>query len=160
MFPCSASSVRSSQDGDSDSEDYEQSGILLSDDEEASLDPSPLTGLFELLLFRSLLMKVCTSANIAPEQELQLDPSTTQDPNPLYSESVVTQRLIPCPSFFCNMVQKQWATLGTLSTPGGTERKLFNVAPSFSLLLEVPMGMSHYLLYFPLPLFQVTWLPL
>lgn len=138
MYPCSASSDRSSQDGESGSEDYDPTDIL-SEDEGASPDPSPFVGLFDPALFKALLLKACTSAKISPDPEPQPAPPNAQDSNPLFSEPVVTQRHIPCPPFFRNTIQKQWATPGTLPVSGSSEKRLFNVAPSLSDILKVPL---------------------
>ncbi|KAK9404128.1 ZZ-type zinc finger-containing protein 3 [Crotalus adamanteus] len=81
---------------ESDYEDFDLCGFLSDDEDVSPPDPAPLTGLFDQSLFDSLLLKVCTSANIALEQEAQPVLSTAKDPNPLYSEPVVTQKPIPC----------------------------------------------------------------
>lgn len=129
-------SDRSSQDRELGSEEYEPGEIQLSEDEESSPDPSPSVGLFDPALFKSLLLKASTAAKIDPEPKTQ-PPPTSQGSTPLFSETVVTQKYIPCPAFFHSMVQKQWAMPGNLPTPGGTEKRLFNMAPSLSDMLEV-----------------------
>ncbi|KAK9401019.1 hypothetical protein NXF25_011733 [Crotalus adamanteus] len=121
---------------DLESTGAEQAGLILSEDEGiAPYEPTPPVGLFDHSFFNSLLLKACTTANLAQEQE---NPPISQGPHAIYTEPSVSQNHIPCPPLFLNIVQKQWEKLGSPLSPGAVERTLFNVAPSLTSLLEIP----------------------
>ncbi|XP_039201699.1 lamina-associated polypeptide 2-like [Crotalus tigris] len=118
--------------------DEEQRELGLSEDEDLPPDPPAFTGLFNPDLFKSLLQKATSTAQLGPEGVPEAEPSTSQGPTGC-SEATFTQQDIPCPSFFLSEVQKQWGTPGNFSVPGKTIKNLFNVAPALSDVLAVPM---------------------
>lgn len=120
-------------------EEYEQMDLSLSEDEDLSPDPPSFVGLFNPALFKSLLHKASSTAKIGPERVPQAGPSTSQDTGTVFSEPTFTQQHIPCPPLFLNTVQKQWGTPGTFPALGGTDKKLFDVDPALSDVLDVPV---------------------
>ncbi|XP_039184041.1 bifunctional arginine demethylase and lysyl-hydroxylase JMJD6 isoform X2 [Crotalus tigris] len=136
--PGSGISETSSQLGEEGSMDLEIANMPMSEDEEAAPEQVSTSGLFDPSLFRSLLMKACTTANLTSVQEEKPSTSTSQESNPLFAEQVVEEKQIPCPHIFRTTVEKQWTSLATLPSPSSTEKKLYNVSSSFASLLEMP----------------------
>ncbi|XP_015679209.1 uncharacterized protein LOC107294491 [Protobothrops mucrosquamatus] len=119
--------------------DDEQRELGLSEDEDLPPDPPTFTGLFNPALFKSLLHKARSTAQLGPEGIPEAEPSTSQGPtSKICSEPTFTQQYIPCPPLFLNEVQRQWGTPAHFPPPGGTDKQLFNVAPALSEVLEVP----------------------
>ncbi|XP_039180626.1 DBIRD complex subunit ZNF326 isoform X2 [Crotalus tigris] len=120
--------------------DDEQTEQEMSEDENLSPDLSPFMSVFNPALFKSLLHKARSTAQIGSEGAPQAEPSTNQGPtSQVFSEPTFTQQDIPCPPLFLNIVQRQWEAPGTFPSPGETDKKLFNVASALSELLAVPM---------------------
>ncbi|XP_039190899.1 actin cytoskeleton-regulatory complex protein PAN1-like [Crotalus tigris] len=131
-------SETSSQFGETESVDLVTTEGPMSEDEEVTQDPTPTLGLFDPNLFKSLLLKACTTANLASEQEPKPSTSSTQESNPLFVRKVVEEKQVPCPADFHETVEKEWTSLATLPSPSSTEKRLYNVSSAFSSLLEVP----------------------
>ncbi|XP_039183930.1 uncharacterized protein LOC120301160 [Crotalus tigris] len=136
--PGSGVSEISSQLGEEESVDLEVADMPMSEDEEEAPEQAQTSGLFDPSLFRTLLLKACTTANLSSSQDDKPSTSTNQESNPLFAEQVVEKKQIPCPHVFRATVEKQWSSLATFPAPNSTERKLFNVSSSFASLLEVP----------------------
>lgn len=57
----------------------------------------------------------------------------------IFSEPTVEAEVIPSPQLFLDVIQRQWGNPGTGPHPTGTERRLYNVAPEMSELLQLPL---------------------
>lgn len=136
--PGSGVSETSSHLGEEGSVDLEMADTPLSEDEEAAPEQASSSGLFDPSLFRSLLLKAVATVNLTLVQEEKPSTSTSQESNPLFAEKVVEDTQVPCPQVFRASVEKQWNALATPPSPNSSEKKLFNVSPSFASLLEVP----------------------
>ncbi|XP_026534286.1 uncharacterized protein LOC113419213 [Notechis scutatus] len=85
-------------------EDEEQRDQAMSEDEDLIPDAPPFTGLFHPVLFKSWSTVQKGVERRAPEE-----PSDSQGLNNIvFSEPAITQKDIPYPKLFLNVVQRQW----------------------------------------------------
>lgn len=80
----------------------------LSEEEGVSPDRPGHSGLFCPTMFKTLLLKAKTTANMGRVESSSCDPTDSQDPcASLFTEQVTTQEVIPSPKFFVDVVQRQ-----------------------------------------------------
>ncbi|XP_039201698.1 uncharacterized protein LOC120308997 [Crotalus tigris] len=134
VSPFNSSMSRTSFTGDD-----EQRELGLSEDEDLPPDPPAFTGLFNPALFKSLLHKARSTAQLGPEGVPEAEPSTSQGPTSMIcSDPTFTQQDIPCPPLFISEVQRQWGAPGKVPLLEKNVINLFNVAPALSDVLAVP----------------------
>lgn len=66
-------------------------------------------------------------------------PTTSANPaSLLFAEPQVEPETVPARKLFTNVIQRQWTLPGSVLTPNGLDKRLYQSAPSLSSLLEVP----------------------
>lgn len=111
----------------------------LSEDEGVIPDKPVVTGLFCHKLFKTLLFKAKTMANmgaISGHSEGSMD---SQDPSTLlFTEPVTEQEVIASPKLFIDVIQRQWNQPGTVPAPSGMDRRMYTVEQNLEELLKLP----------------------
>lgn len=104
-----------------------------------SPDPSSFVGLFKPQLFRSLLHKAKTTTHLGVAR-----PTPTPfgegiaSSVPLFEEPTFEAEEIPSPKLFKDVVQRQWSSPVSGPNLSTSERRLYNLAPDLSAILQVP----------------------
>lgn len=110
----------------------------LSEDKGRSPDKPVFTGLFNPNMFKTLLYKAKTTANLGVAAGAS-DRSAEQDPNAhLFTEPVTTQEVVPSPKLFVDIIRKQWNQPRSLSNPSGLDKKMYTVEQEVEDMLKLP----------------------
>lgn len=111
-----SSSASPSETDDSESLDEGQLDQELSDEEGLFLDQPVFKGLFRPHLFKALLFKAKASMKLGTATSRPERSMAERDPADLFfSEPATEMEAIPAPPLFFDMIQRQWASLGTYS---------------------------------------------
>lgn len=111
----------------------------LSDDEDLSPDQPSFVGLFKPQLFRSLLHKAKATTCLGVSHSTLSSPGQVADSAiPLFEEPVPEVEEIPGPKLFKDVLLRQWSNPASGPNPNSLDRRLYNLAPDISSLLQVP----------------------
>ncbi|XP_034296649.1 uncharacterized protein LOC117679126 [Pantherophis guttatus] len=111
----------------------------LSEDEDLGPDQPAFVGLFKPQLFRSLLHKAKAITGLGSSQASSVN--TGEGPSssiPLFEVPTIESEEIPGPKIFRDVLQRQWAAPASGPSPNVLDRRLYNLAPELSSLLQVP----------------------
>ncbi|XP_032089935.1 uncharacterized protein LOC116519935 isoform X2 [Thamnophis elegans] len=108
-----------------------------SEDNEGSPDAQGFVGLFSPALFKTLLQNAKAAAGIEADPATS-DPALSDPNNLLFSEPVTDKEEIPCPKFFLDVVDRQWAVPGARQPPDEIDKRLYNVGPKLAAALKIP----------------------
>lgn len=124
----------------SEEEEAESRELALSDDEGLSPDQPAFIGLFRPQLFRSLLHKALAVTGLGNSTSASTDPQPAgpSQATSLFIEPAVEPDLIPAPKLFTDVVQRQWNLPGSGPVPNGLDKRLYQLAPALSNLLQIP----------------------
>lgn len=109
--------------------------------EEEGLSPEQLIfrGLFRPHLFKALLFKAKASTKLGTADAKPGGSLTEQDPaDLLFAEPATETDTIPAPPLFLDMIQRQWASLGSHPNTSSYECRYYNATPNLNDLLQVP----------------------
>lgn len=111
----------------------------LSEDEDLSPDQPAFVGLFKPHLFRSLLHKAKITTGLGSPRPLPTNAGEGSSSSvPLFEEPTVDSEEIPGPKLFRDLLQRQWSAPASGPSPNAVDRRLYNLAPELSSLLQVP----------------------
>lgn len=120
--------------GDEEMGDYE-----LSEDEGISPGKPTYTGLFWPNLFKTLLFKAKTTANMGITGGMTDTSTEPQDPcTSLFMEQVTVQEMIPSPKFFVDVIQQQWDQPGSIPAPSWMDKRMYIAEQKLEELLKIP----------------------
>ncbi|XP_013907084.1 PREDICTED: serine/arginine repetitive matrix protein 1-like [Thamnophis sirtalis] len=119
-------------------------------DEGGTPDVHGFVGLFNPALFKTLLQKAKATARIEADPAAS-DPALSDPNNLLFSEPSTNKDEIPCPKFFLDVVQRQWAVPGGGQVLGVNDKVFYNVAPNLLEALEMPTVDGPVVALAPLP---------
>ncbi|XP_013907088.1 PREDICTED: uncharacterized protein LOC106537476 [Thamnophis sirtalis] len=111
--------------------------LPLSGDQDGTPDPHGFVGLFSPALFKTLLQKAKATARIGGDPA-GLDPASSDPNNLLFTEPATEKEEIPCPKFFLDVVQRQWAVLGSGPHPTINDKRFYNVGPNLTAAFDPP----------------------
>ncbi|XP_058021206.1 uncharacterized protein LOC131189221 isoform X2 [Ahaetulla prasina] len=111
----------------------------LSEDEDLSPDQPSFVGLFKPQLFRSLLHKARVSTGLAAPVTSDSVSKPSQSSIPLFEEPALEPEEIPGPRLFQDVLIRQWNVPASGPNPSALDRRLFNLAPEVSKLLQIPV---------------------
>lgn len=110
----------------------------LSDDEDLSPDLPSFVGLFKPQMFRSLLHKAKLTTGLGSPPPAPSSGEGTSQSIPLFEEPTIESEEIPGPKLFREVLTKQWSTPASGPNPNALDRRIYNMAPEVSSLLQVP----------------------
>lgn len=132
--PISSISSRTSSQAEEDPPDFD-----LSEDEGLPLDQPTFMGLFLQALFKSLLHKAVTTAQLGSPSPPSAPLTAAQGTlNPLFAEPSRPMDYILTPPLFLNIIRKQWSSPGSASAPTATDCRNFNMAQDLAAILQIP----------------------
>lgn len=114
QVPSQAQSIQSE-----DSSGEENQGFALSDDKGMTPDPSPFNGLSRPDLFKPLLHKVRTTADLGTSSMTEVSPEPRDADHLFFVEPTVEAEVVPSPQLFLDVAQRQWGNQGTGPNPTG-----------------------------------------
>ncbi|XP_034289304.1 uncharacterized protein LOC117675085 [Pantherophis guttatus] len=111
----------------------------MSEDEDLAPDQPAFVGLFKPQLFRSLLHKAKITTGLGISRPSESNPKEgTSTAVPLFEEPSIETEEIPGPGLFKDVLQRQWSSPASGPSPSAVDRRLYNLAPDLSSLLQVP----------------------
>lgn len=110
----------------------------FSEDERVSLEKPMYFGLFCPNLFKTLLFKAKTTANMGRMESLADYPMEPKDPcASLFTEQVTAQEVIPSPKFFVDVIKRQWDQPGFIPAPSGMDKRMYTAEQELEELLQI-----------------------
>ncbi|XP_070605564.1 uncharacterized protein [Erythrolamprus reginae] len=119
-------------------DDEEQTEARLYEDEGGAAERPAFTGLFNPVLFKTLLYKAKATAGIGEPATSDASLALSEPNSLVFSEPAIEKEEIPTPKLFMDVVQRDWALPGSHLTLSGMEKQLYNMASNFTTALEMP----------------------